>query len=94
VVRELFGWLSLNTDIPKKRGSFVECWSDDEEGSENNEDGDVESIDIFAKNQKTVSHSTMQGYKSALIWLYKEKKSNLMKNVTFGLTSLLKDIKR
>ena len=33
--------------------------------------------DIFAHNQVSISHSTIQGYKSAIVWLYKEHKISL-----------------
>ena len=44
---------------------------DDENNINNNADIDES---IFAENSITISSSCMQGYKSALIWLYKEKR--------------------
>ena len=135
VVEEMFGWISTNTDLPKKRKRFhpeegeEEDFGYDEEDMAEEEGGeaariskrnkahypstdiskkrkrsfedgakedsvkrmkshgpeqqtrlvedDIEeetSIDIFAQNKVTVSVSCMQGYKSALKWLYKNRK--------------------
>ena len=60
ILEELFGWLSTNTDLPKLRGRMVD---DDENFNEM-------PADRFAQFKITISPSTMQGYKSALLWYY------------------------
>ena len=73
VVKSLFGWLSKNTDLPRKKRS--------DEDQDEDEDGvhaiDGEEADTFAKNRATISHSCMQGYKSAIVWYYAEKGQTL-----------------
>lgn len=79
IIQRLFGWLSVNTDLPKKarRQRVTEVDSDSDDEDEEEEDGDDDEVeetpDIFAERQITISPSCMQGYKSALIWLYLEK---------------------
>jgi hypothetical protein len=100
VVKELFGWLSTNTNLPKRRrgwspkqDQFVtphknatyknnddDLSENENESSDDEHDDDddepineVEPVDIFSENKATVSHSCMQGYKSALKWFYSEK---------------------
>lgn len=62
VIEELFGWLSTNTDLPKQRGRGQAEQEDDPE--------DHDEPDQFAQRKVTISPSTMQGYKSALLWHY------------------------
>ena len=140
IVEELFGWISVNTDLPKKRKRFepdageeedfgydedpemvdivaeqfhdepdhkkrkpdnsnnkrkrvdavdVDGFGDDEDlemGEEaakpgkkkrkvnKSPDPSSRELDVFAERQITVSVSCMQGYKSALKWLYTLRK--------------------
>lgn len=69
VIKKIFGWLSTNTDLPKKRGAYIRQEVDDLDDIDANEDVNV---DVFANNKVTISHSCMQGYKSALQWYYWE----------------------
>lgn len=76
VLEDLFGWLSTNTDLPKRRGRQIHLIPiaephDDE--METNDHG-VAVDDIFASGKATMSSSCMQGYKSAMLWLYRENK--------------------
>ena len=66
VLKEFFGWLSKNTDLPKKNRRGVPVDADDENAD------DIADVDVFANNKVTIAHSTMQAYKSALLWLYQE----------------------
>ena len=74
VVKSLFGWLSKNTDLPKKKRNEEE--HDDEENDDTDAVDDA-GEDAFANNRATISHSCMQGYKSALVWYYGEKGQSL-----------------
>ena len=68
VVKALFGWLSTNTDLPKKKGGIRRNnQSEDDEEEEDDEDSDVDDT-AFGRNDVTISFSCMQGYKSALLW--------------------------
>jgi len=74
VVKSLFDWLSKNTDLPKKKRN------EEEHDGEENDDADADDVageDAFANNRATISHSCMQGYKSALAWYYGEKGQSL-----------------
>ena len=98
-IKQLFGWLSVNTDLPKKRHrrrrqEVEEDGDDDNDGDDNDDDGGGDDDDddgdddgehgtrlinrrnnsdnVFAMNSITISHSCMQGYKSALVWWYTE----------------------
>ena len=90
VIKDLFGWLSINTNLPyKQKGktkssksnedvSEIESEDDEEkeaeeEVEEQDEEKRKEKQTIFAENKVTISHSCMQGYKSALVWYYAEK---------------------
>lgn len=68
LLKEIFGWLSVDQDIPKQRRVHAE--NDIEEIEEENE---IEEVDIFAESKITMSTATMQGYKSALLWYYTER---------------------
>ena len=86
VVEDLFSWLNTNTDLPKKRPRRRNINDeddhiiddddvyDDEDENNNNTNNNVPDESIFAENSITISSSCMQGYKSALIWLYKENR--------------------
>ena len=73
VIKKIFGWLSTNTDLPKKRGALV-VRDDNVIADDNGNDGVEinEAVDVFARNKVTISPSCMQGYKSALQWYYWE----------------------
>ena len=81
VVQQLFGWLSVNTDLPKqarRRGRQLGPAIEESEEDDDNDDDEEPDIpepprDVFAENQVTISKSCMQGYKSALSWWYAEK---------------------
>jgi hypothetical protein len=91
VIKELFGWLSSNTDLPKRvrkgQSSSIPSSSssrpledvhEDDDGIDEGEIGPVNIFtstagnDVIAKDQITISHSCMGGYKSALKWHYEE----------------------
>ena len=73
VIVKIFGWLSTNTDLPKKKGRIAVVPDDDGSDADEaeGEDGN-QPIDVFAQKKVTISHSCMQGYKSALSWFYWE----------------------
>jgi len=73
VMKSLFGWLSKNTDLPRKKRNDED--QDEDEDEVHGIDG--EEADAFANNRATISHSCMQGYKSALVWHYAEKGQTL-----------------
>ena len=97
LIHDIFGWLSTNTDLPKRNRSSTRRINQPNErqlGNENNELSDSDSeheavaeegtnnagaVDLFASSEVTVSASCMQGYKSALIWWYAEKKKMRLK---------------
>lgn len=129
-VKGLFGWLSLNTDIPlnkkRHRGSahtdpdqpmpdLIEEVGDDDddnddavelenaavtgeseavEQSQTSVDATTGVLDMFATNEVTVAHSTMQGYKSALKWYYEEKKVTMEAEVDRWLDTFVHGYKR
>ena len=87
IVKELFGWLSRNTDLPKKnrRNNVNNNRNDDEQSDldsdieevailnyNNNNNNNDDNNNAFAQRDITISHSTMQGYKRALLWLHSE----------------------
>jgi len=94
----LFGWLSVNTDIPMQRGRLRQRAAQggedvrDEDGDDA-EDNDTDSVDddtmiagttiqhpndrFLALSQQTMSISSYQAHKSALVWLYKEQNVTL-----------------
>jgi hypothetical protein len=79
VTMKLFGWLSSNKELAKKGRSRaqlqveVDVEIENDNLSDSSEDSDGE-VDIFAERSVTIASNTMQGYKSALVWYYKEKK--------------------
>lgn len=73
VVKSLFGWLSKNTDLNRKKRNDED--QDEDEDEVHAIDG--EEADTFANNRATISHSCMQGYKSAIVWYYAEKGQTL-----------------
>lgn len=75
VVRNLFGWLSVNTDLPKKRKKKGASAEESDSDSEDDAEPPTQD-DIFADKKATISASCMQGYKSALSWLYAEEDAN------------------
>ena len=92
MIQDIFGWLSTNTDLPKRNRRMNNRLGQqrrEQTTNENNEhsDSDAEpestttntavANDLFASAEVTVSASCMQGYKSALIWWYAEKKLKL-----------------
>ena len=89
-LEDLFGWLMTNTDIPKRgekrstgaaedEGKKEEEFKDAEEEEEGNEEvldpsTNSHPNDILMRQQQTMSVSSLQWYKSAILWLYKEFK--------------------
>ena len=104
IVKDMFGWIGTNTDIPirSKRIKLLkeanekfskqsreasmteeelyeeEDYDEDMDELELDEQGDIiipdGPLDMFAAGSQTVTAKTMQGYKSALKWLYEEKR--------------------
>jgi len=80
-LKEFFGWLSTNAELPKKRLSAKNSSTADEEhttpenevnefmGSQSQLENldDLVEEDTFAENAITISHSCMAGYKSAVL---------------------------
>ena len=82
---------ALNNSICDEEDNEIE--SGDEFEEDNLEP--VTPDDLFASNQATVSKETMQGYKSALLWLYEEKhKIETSAKTTKWLSSFVKGYKR
>ena len=75
-VKEFFGWLSTNSELPKRKQVAI---PGDVIIVEPTNDVIVEGVeeDAFAENEVTISYSCMAGYKSALAWLYGEKRLKL-----------------
>jgi len=87
--------VSTNTSLPKRRGrqQVVEIDVEEEdEGYEEPPNGvvDLTAEDVFAERKITISASCMQGYKSALLWWYKEKKIIIDKDIDSHLNQLIK----
>lgn len=76
VVRNLFGWLSVNTDLPKKKKKKNGAHVEESDSDSDDEPDPPAQDDIFADKKATISASCMQGYKSALSWLYAEQEAN------------------
>jgi hypothetical protein len=106
IIKQLFGWLSTNTDLPKKNnkrkrnnnnnneGTIVDDDDDDDEDFENINDIERENNnDIFADRKVTISESCMQGYKSAIMWLYKEKSVTMDKTTDNWLNDFIQGYK-
>ena len=143
VIKQLFGYLSINTDLPKKKRGVrrrlredehveqnvqveqdgqvnvqveqdgqVEHDEEDEEEEEDNDDIDestnhdttsssislvnnsVEEGTVFATNEITISHSCMQGYKSALGWYYRERNQELSHTISRWIDDFIKGYKK
>ena len=60
VIKKIFGWLSTNTDLPKKRGAQLRQEVNDTDDINPNANEDV-NVDVFAQNRVTISHCCMQG---------------------------------
>jgi len=100
VIKQLFGWLSTNTDLPKKGKKRNYDW----EAVENDDDEDEDEIandivrennnDIFAERKITISESCMQGYKSAIMWLYKEKNVTMDTKIDNWLNDFIQGYKK
>jgi hypothetical protein len=92
-VKQLFGWLSVNTDLPKNNRKVVLL-----NGEANNDEGDeadeVEEDDQFAEKKVTISHACMQGYKSALVWCYGESGIRMENNLNNWLDEFVKGYKK
>ena len=92
-VKDLFGWLSINTDLPKKNRRSQLTEAGDESDSANEEDVG-EDVDVFAVNKVTMSHACMQGYKSALGWYYAEHGCRLDSLLDDWLDNFIKGYKK
>lgn len=72
IIEKLFGWLSTNTDLPKrKRG--IHRRDEDDEDDDDDVDGSMED-NIFAERSITISVSTMGNYLSAIVYLYRQNR--------------------
>ena len=112
LIHDIFGWLSTNTDLPKRNRRSTRRINQPNErqlGNENNELSDSDSeheavaeegtnnagaVDLFASSEVTVSASCMQGYKSALIWWYAEKKMRLEQAQNDWIDNFIKGYKK
>jgi hypothetical protein len=92
-VKDLFGWLSTNTDLPKKnkRSQSIE---EDNESDHGNDEAIDEHGDVFAVNKITMSHACMQGYKSALGWYYAEHGCRMDPDLDDWLDNFIKGYKK
>lgn len=85
VVQALFGWLQLNTDLPKSNFNRITYGGAEEEKVEegveieeqidprgSGEGTQAAPISFFDNSDEmvTISYSCMQGYKSALVYFY------------------------
>ena len=137
IIKQLFGYLSMNTDLPKKKRGIRRLREDehveqnvqvnvqveqdeqiehddddDDEEEEDNNDIDesanhdttsssisfvnnsVEEGTVFATNEITISHSCMQGYKSALGWYYRERNQELSHTISRWIDDFIKGYKK
>ena len=84
-IKSFFSWLSTNTELPKKKIGFDHNFedlidSDDDDG--------------FGNNDVTISSSTMQGYKSALMWLYEQSSIHIPMDINSYLNEFLQGYKK
>jgi hypothetical protein len=95
ITMKLFGWLSSNTDLAKKgrRRTEVEIEDENDNESDISEDSGDE-VDIFAERSVTIASNTMQGYKSALIWYYKEKKVDFPTSISQSVETFITGYKK
>jgi len=84
IVEQIFGWLSTNTDLPKRARRIVE----------EDDDDDDQNVDIFANNKITISVSCMQSYKSALLWWYTENKINIDPKINEWIDTFISGYKK
>ena len=78
---------------------FINYFTDyieNEDNLSNRNSPDVVDVDIdmFADNKKTMAASSMQGYKSALAWLYEEKRIQVDKEINSWLDIFIQGYKR
>ena len=95
VIDELFGWLSSNTSLPKRRGrQHVNGIDDEEEPDDGYEEPDevidLTIDDVFSERKITISASCMQGYKLALLWWYREKSVVINSDINDHLNAFIK----
>jgi hypothetical protein len=110
----IFGWLSTNTDIPKKgrktrkavqdieanEDDDADVEEDDEEEYHDETEEEVlplvpdEDDDVFALKKITMSSSCMQGYKSALLWLYRENNVIMSAEIDAEIEEIIKGYKK
>jgi hypothetical protein len=113
-LKELFGWLSTNTDIPKKNrrqrnihrtDNLSEGESESEGENEaptsspqsGNDVMDVDTFDttdVFATSEVTMSYPCMQGYKSAISWLYSVHECSLSASINSWLDDFVRGYKK
>ena len=97
IVKELFGWISKNTDLPKKRQKVGKERARPEEENEGDEDETTPFMsgdDFFAESKVTVSVSCMQGYKSALKAFYEDSLVNFDAELDAWLDSFIQGYKK
>ena len=71
IFKEFFGWLSINAELPRsQRAQNRREVTHLDEGVQ--EDSSTRQ-DLYGRDIITISFSCMQGYRSALLWLYQEK---------------------
>jgi hypothetical protein len=94
-VKSLFGWLSVNTDLPRKRKRNEAIGDDDEEEDDSTVDNPEEQgASIFAYDKITISESCMGGYKSALLWYYQEHGVRMTTELDRWLNSFVQGYKK
>lgn len=92
---KLFGWLSSTTNLAKKgrRGANAQANIESGDESDNSYESDDE-VDIFAERSITIAANTMQGYKSVLIWYYKENKVDFPASMNHNIDNFIMGYKK
>lgn len=86
LIKKIFGWLSTNTKLPQRnRRHRVD---------EENEDIVPDDDDVYASSSVTISASCMQGYKSAILWYYKEKDVAMDPSINSWIDTFIQGYKR
>lgn len=95
LIKELFGWLSRNTDIPgRRRHRRVDRNEDYNDVDENAIGAENVEEDLFSRRTVTISASTMQGYKSALKWYYDEQGVDFSSEIDKWLDNFIQGYKK
>ena len=90
IIKEFFGWLSINAELPKNqrnqnRREIVHL---------DVEEDPTTSQDMFGRDLITISFSCMQGYRSALLWLYQERGLVISSDILLWLNNFTSGYKK